>query len=117
MEREICGSAEMYLEVGAENSLEAETDLPPEFCHYRDEGCALASSCLDCPFPNCIHDVPGGPQHWVKGKRDAEITRQFNKGKTAKELAQLFGVSVRTVQRALKRAAASQRDKPHGEWI
>ena len=29
----------------------AEIDLPPEFCRYRDEGCELAESCLDCPFP------------------------------------------------------------------
>ena len=34
-----------------ENISESEPDLPPEYCHYRDEGCDLAESCLDCPFP------------------------------------------------------------------
>ena len=29
-------------------------DLPPEYCHYRDEGCDLADSCLNCPLPRCI---------------------------------------------------------------
>ncbi len=28
-------------------------DLPPEYCHYRDEGCDLAGFCLNCPLPIC----------------------------------------------------------------
>ncbi|MFC2011982.1 hypothetical protein ACFLVU_02510 [Chloroflexota bacterium] len=37
-----------------------ELDLPPEYCHYRDEGCDLAESCLNCPFARCVYDEPGG---------------------------------------------------------
>ena len=78
-------------------------DLPPEFCHYRDEGCELARSCLACPLLRCIHDEPGGKKHWVKEQRNREIVRLFYSGsKAVKELAQLFGVSQRTIQRALK---------------
>ncbi len=33
-----------------------ELDLPPEYCHYQDEGCELADSCLNCPFARCIYD-------------------------------------------------------------
>ncbi len=80
-----------------------ELDLPPEYCHYRDEGCDLADSCLNCPFPKCIYDQPRGRQRWLKRLRDREIVRLFNtEGKGVKELASMFGLSQRTVQRALK---------------
>ena len=80
-----------------------ELDLPPEFCHYRDEGCELGGSCLDCPLPRCIYDQPRGRQGWLKHSRDREIARRYTtEGKAIGELAGEFGVSQRTVQRALK---------------
>ena len=87
-----------------------ELDLPPEYCHYRDEGCEFAdkflghkSNCLNCPFLKCIYDEPGGRQRWLKRQRNREIIRLFNtEGKGVKELALMFGLSQRTVQRALK---------------
>ena len=89
-----------------EETDDVELDLPPEYCHYRDEGCDLADSCLNCPFPKCIYDEPGGKQHWLKKLRAREMARLFaNKGKGIKELALMFGVSQRTVQRALKVAS------------
>jgi len=89
-----------------------ELDLPPEYCHYQDDGCELAttylsckSSCLKCPFPRCVYDQPGGRQCWLKRQRNREMVRLFStEGKGIKELAQIFSVSQRTVQRALKRA-------------
>jgi len=81
---------------------EIELDLPPEHYHYRDEGCELAKSCLNCPFPKCIYELPRGRQHWLKKLRDKEMVKLFTLGKGIKELAQIFGVSQRTVQRALK---------------
>ena len=82
-----------------------ELDLPPEYCHYRDEGCEFADSCLDCPFPQCIYEQPRGKQRWLKRLRGGEIVRLFiSEGKNVKELAVMFGVSQRTVQRVLKRA-------------
>lgn len=87
---------------------EVEKDLPPEYCHYRDEGCDLAESCLNCPFDECIYDKPGGKQRWLKKARTAEMARLFtSEGKGVKELADIFGVSRRTVQRALKSALGS----------
>ena len=86
-----------------EETDEIELDLPPEYCRYRDEGCDLAESCLDCPFPKCIYDEPGGKQRWLKRLRAREMARLFStKGKGVNELALMFGVSQRTVQRALK---------------
>ncbi len=91
---------------------DGELDLPPEYCHYRDDGCELAtaylgykSSCLNCPFPKCIYDQSRGRQRWLKRQRNREIVRLFTtEGKGVSELALSFGVSQRTVQRALKRA-------------
>ena len=79
-------------------------DLPPEYCHYRDEGCDLADSCLNCPLPRCIYDQVGGKQRWLKRSRDREIMRLAGtQGSGVKELAMMFRISQRTVQRALKR--------------
>jgi hypothetical protein len=82
---------------------ENESDLPPEYCQYKDEGCDLADSCLNCPFPQCVYEQPRGRQRLLKKLRDRRIVRLFTgEGKRVKELALVFGVSSRTVQRALK---------------
>ena len=87
------------------DSRDIEPDLPPEYCRYRDDGCELADSCLNCPFPKCIYEQPRGRQRWLKSLRDKEIVRLFTaEGVGVKELALRFGVSPRTVQRALGRA-------------
>ncbi len=89
-----------------EEANDVELDLPPEYCRYRDEGCDLADSCLNCPFIKCIYDEPGGKQRWLKRRRAREMARLFTTGgKGIKELALMFGVSQRTVQRALKVAS------------
>ncbi len=86
-----------------ERTNEVGLDLPPEYCHYRDEGCELVDSCLNCPLPKCIYDEPGGKQRWLKRLRAREMARLFTtEGKGIKGLALMFGVSQRTVQRALK---------------
>jgi DNA-binding CsgD family transcriptional regulator len=60
---------------------------------------------LSCPFPECIYAQPGGRQRWLKKLRDKEVLRLFTaQGKGAKELAEMFGVSQRTIQRILRRA-------------
>ena len=86
-----------------EEASEVELDLPPEYCQYRDEGCEFADSCLNCPLPKCIYEEPGGKQRWLKKLRAREMAKLFTtEGKGMKELAQIFDVSQRTVQRALK---------------
>ena len=95
-----------------EGSNEIELDLPPEYCRYRDEGCDLAISCLSCPFPGCVYDEPGGKQHWRKKLRAREMVRLFTtEGKRIKELALVFNVSQRTVQRALKTTLVSTTER------
>ena len=80
-----------------------EKDPLPEYCHYRDEGCELADSCLNCPFAECIYIKQGGKRTWLKEERAAEMARLYtDEGKRIQELAQIFGVSRRTVHRDLK---------------
>lgn len=87
----------------------AEPDLPPEYCRYRDDGCELAPSCLNCPFASCLYDQPGGRQRFTRKLRDREILRLFSEGKHGvAELAVIFAVSSRTVQRALRRAGRNE---------
>ena len=82
---------------------EFDFDLPPEFCRYRDEGCEMADSCLNCPFEQCVYDEPGGKQRLVKSLRDSEIARLYESGsKGITDLSEMFSISKRTVQRALK---------------
>jgi hypothetical protein len=85
-----------------DQNTQPEKDFKPEYCQYRDEGCEYAKACLDCPFPQCLYDEPRGRQHWMKQTRDKEIKRLFDQGKKVKELAIIFGVSQRTIQRALR---------------
>ena len=103
-------------EFGENDEIEVELDLPPEYCHYRDEGCELADSCLNCPFARCIYDETGGKQRWLKRLRAREMTRLFTtEGKGVKELALMFAVSQRTVQRALKKAIPQTRRSSKNE--
>ena len=82
---------------------EVALDLPPEYHHYQDEGCDLAAACLSCPFTGCVYDEPRGRQRWLKRLRAREMVKLFStEGKRTGELALMFGVSQRTVQRALK---------------
>ena len=103
---EICGngSGDNY-----ERNFEDASDLPPEYCRYKDEGCELAESCLNCPFPRCIYDQPRGKQRWLKQVRDHEIKKLFDKGSGSRELGVIFGLSRRTIQRALKNTIGADR--------
>ena len=95
------GDGELRLEKG--EATENKPDLPPEYCHYRDEGCEFADSCLNCAFPQCLYDEPRGKQRRLKELRNKEISRLFSGGGWGvKDLALLFGLSRRTIQRALK---------------
>ena len=90
-----------------------ELDLPPEYCRYRDTGCEFAESCLNCPFTKCIYDEPGGKQRYTKRLRDKKMLDLFTaERKRIRELAVIFGISQRTVQRALKRARNERRLHP-----
>jgi hypothetical protein len=104
----------------SERNTEDVPDLRPEYCHYKDDGCELADSCLNCPFPYCLYDEPRGKQRWLKQVRDQEIIRMFKNGSGTKELGIIFGLSRRTIQRALKNAtkvSTYQADRRENEIV
>ena len=78
-------------------------DVLPEQHQYRDEGCELYSSCLNCPLPSCRHDHPGGAKRRLRRLRDSEVRRLRREGHGVQELAQRFGVSRRTIHRIMRR--------------
>lgn len=102
MTREISDAAP---EPEKEKTGQDEQDLRPEYCRYKDEGCEYARACLDCPFPQCLYDEPRGRQRWLKELRSREINRLFEAGRRVRELAVMFDVSDRTVQRAVRGAS------------
>jgi len=77
-----------------------EKDSRPEIVHYKDEGCELAPSCLECPFDRCVLEE-GGVASARKRERNQEIKELANQGVTVPELAERYGVSLRTIQRIL----------------
>ena len=65
-----------------------------------DLGCRLHPSCLACPLDRCHYE---DPRAFLR-RRAAEMADLRRQGRRNREIAIAFGVSVRTVQRALKAA-------------
>lgn len=69
-----------------------------------DNGCREAtdylgrqSHCLECPFEQCVLEVPLKIQH--RHRRDKEIRRKVKKGVSIEELAREHKVSITTIER------------------
>ena len=84
------------------------TDYNNEHFNWRDEGCELFSSCLNCPLSYCIEEVPRGKQKLRLLDRAGQMADIRYQGKSTEEIARIFGVSGRTVQRALAKARAEK---------
>ena len=76
-------------------------DMLPERRGYRDDGCEIHPECLTCPLPRCRYDEPGGLNGMLDRMRDREVVRLRTKGAAVEEIAEVFGVSRRTVFRIL----------------
>jgi len=79
-----------------------------DFClediEWRDGGCELYPRCLECLLERCVEEEPRARQR-VRLERRAEGMWELRRqGKSTAEIARMFKVSQRTVQRALKRA-------------
>ncbi|MCJ7514523.1 MAG: helix-turn-helix domain-containing protein [Dehalococcoidia bacterium] len=81
--------------------ISGELDLLADEINWRDEGCELFPSCLNCPLPKCVEDEPRGQQRLRMGARKRRMVELRRLGRSVKEIAGLFGVSRRTVERAL----------------
>lgn len=72
--------------------------------HWRDTGCSVWPSCLSCPLPRCVHEVPGGVawgRAWLRGQQVLEARQRRM---TVPQLARAFGLSERQVYRILRAA-------------
>ena len=78
-----------------------EFDIIPDDSNWKDTGCELYQSCLNCPREHCIEDEPRGRQKVRLSKRTVKMIVLKEQGKSAREIAGIFEVSIRTVQRAL----------------
>lgn len=68
-----------------------------------NDGCEVASSCFICPLPDCKYDglnAVAVKQAGVQARYD-EIIACHYQGMTNAKIAERFGVSERTVERAL----------------
>ena len=84
-------------------------DTLPEHHTYKDDGCEVSPSCLRCPLPQCKHDEPGWYLRERRAERDRTMSRlRSREGMSVTQLARRFGVSKRTVFRALHRATLRQ---------
>jgi len=81
----------------------ARSDALPENTRYADTGCEVHPSCLTCPLVRCRYDEPGGTRRLVSRGRDRSIVALRRAGEGVEEIAGRFGVSRRTVFRALAR--------------
>lgn len=83
--------------------LPARVDALPEHTDYSDKGCDLFPSCLNCPLPRCRYEEPGGAAALMRSGRDASIIRMADvEGLSVDALAQMFGLSRRTIFRVLR---------------
>jgi hypothetical protein len=82
-------------------------DALPEHTQYADTGCEVHHSCLSCPLVRCRYDEPGGARRLRSEGRDRQIVALQRSGEAVSQIAQRFGVSRRTVFRALARGRLS----------
>lgn len=83
-------------------------DALPEHTDYVDRGCDLFPSCLNCPLPRCRYEEPGGANALMRSGRDASIVAMAGeRGMTVDALAQMFGLSRRTIFRVLRAQRAT----------
>ena len=65
----------------------------------KDTGCEYSPSCFTCPLPMCKYDLPGPVEVHVRNQGICDARKG---GMSVKETAKRFGVSLRTVHRALR---------------
>lgn len=73
----------------------------PDDINWKDNGCDLNPACLSCPLPRCIEEEPRGKQKLRMLARASHMAQLKRQGKSTREIAALFNISQRTVQRVL----------------
>ena len=83
------------------DTADVRSDAYPEglnVCGHNSCGCVVTQCCFKCPLEDCIY-ISGG--HGVARLREVQIMKLAG---TTKEVAELAGVSARTVYRARERS-------------
>ena len=75
----------------------------PEYASYRDTGCELASSCLECPLAICKYDDPHWGKRNLKARRNEDIVNMRAAGMSVAQIAAEVNTSERTVYRVIQR--------------
>lgn len=78
-------------------------DALPEEAVYKDTGCSVSPSCLNCPLEVCVLEMPGHSRG-LNAQRLKEQVRvlRFQHGKKISEIMAELRISRRTVFRALE---------------
>ena len=74
--------------------------------HFKEDGCELHPSCLNCPLPSCPANEPYGMRRALAMTRAKKALIMHLRGKSNKEIACALGASLRTVHRWMKIAQA-----------
>jgi AraC-like DNA-binding protein len=74
----------------------------PDFTEYRDTGCEVSPSCFTCPLVKCRYDSDsGGKRALERLNRLDRVAELRRRGLTVDQIAQVLGVSRRTIFRDL----------------
>jgi len=74
----------------------------PEEVDWRDAGCELFPSCLNCPLSRCIEEESRGRQRLRQQAMRQQVVELRWMGRSTEEIGAILGISIRTVQRTLK---------------
>jgi len=81
--------------------------VTPNHCAHIECACEVASCCLQCPLPMCIHDDPQGLYTYRRSQYHENVRQAFMRQTlpmtaAVKATSLEMGVSLRTVYRAIK---------------
>ena len=89
-----------------------------EHSHWADTGCAVSSSCLICPLPQCKYDDPYWYARYRRGLREQHRMEVMEKeGLTNQEAADRFGISLRSIFRMKRRVKRNGATPPQVESV
>ena len=72
-----------------------------------ESGCDVAPDCLDCWLPKCKHEIPNYSKPMLQNLRIAALR---DKGVSIDDIAEMFGISRRSVLRRTAKARLVQVD-------
>ena len=85
-----------------QNLKKVRSDTLPENTNYKDNGCDISKSCLDCHLTLCKYDNDEYSAGKNKLNRDKEIYQLNSEGKSIIDLSKQYNLSIRTIQRSIK---------------